>query len=364
MPAGRGLAVSRGPALEQPARRVRAARRPGPRAASVPSAATLRSTALSIGTSRACARCGQPHRLADRGVGRRAEEEELGAAEPEHVGDARRLRAVAEEGQDGLVDLPEAPQHGRDQEAGEGAVAHRQPLEAAVLLEHLVERPRLGGQHLVEHVERHLAGRDRGRPRLALGGERGRGLGHGTAARLAAGEPRPVIAAAARGVPAGARGGRAHSAAASRASAELDQRHAVGDAVERDEGAEARALALAEQHLVEARNQSRSSAKRVALADLVDLVLDRLGVARLGHASQQSRQLLQRRALLSVGCAVALRRARRSRGSRRSRARPARSRHGVVSGVAPGRVAADEAPEHVRVVGVHHARRDSAACRS
>src|SRR4051812_10153415 len=64
-------------------------------------------------------------------------------------------------------------------------------------------------------------------------------------------------------------------------------------AVERDEGAHARALILPEQDLVERLEPGLQVRERVALADLIDLVLEILG-ARLGRCAVEiAQQLVQ-----------------------------------------------------------------------
>src|SRR3546814_16588112 len=61
----------------------------------------------------------------------------------------------------------------------------------------------------------------------------------------------------------------------------VDQRHRLGDAVERHERAEARPLRLAEQHLVQCLEPIAQVLEGVALADLIDLGLDEIGRAHV-----------------------------------------------------------------------------------
>ena len=69
----------------------------------------------------------------------------------------------------------------------------------------------------------------------------------------------------------------------------LDQRDCFGDAIQRDEAAEARPLLLAEQHLIQAAEPGAQFGESMALADLVDDVLDRFGVVPDASAVAMSR---------------------------------------------------------------------------
>ena len=93
----------------------------------------------------------------DRGMRRRAQEQQLRDAEPQHVVDdrgarrQRRVEAIADQ----RVDLAEPAQHGGDEQPGEGAVAHRQIADHRMVLDRVVERP-LAAQHRADQVEGHL----------------------------------------------------------------------------------------------------------------------------------------------------------------------------------------------------------------
>ena len=103
-------------------------------------------------------------------------------------------------------------------------------------------------------------------------------------------------------------------------------------------------------------NQAAQLGERVALADLVDRVLDGLGRPRPGRQrGQRGGKVLQRGAFRRRRARGSASPAGRSPGSRRSRGRPGgRGRAGSRRGVRV--VAADEAPQDVGRVGVHHAR--------
>ena len=103
----------------------------------------------------------------DRRVRRRAQEQQLRDAEPQHIVDdrgARRQRRV-EALADQRVDLPEPAQHRRDEQPREGAVAHRQLAHHGMVLDRVIERP-LAAQHRADQIESHLPRvRRRGAPR-------------------------------------------------------------------------------------------------------------------------------------------------------------------------------------------------------
>src|SRR4029079_726378 len=78
----------------------------------------------------------------------------------------------------------------------------------------------------------------------------------------------------------------------------FDQAHDVVAAVELDEGAHARALLAAQQHLVEGLEPlPQLFLGEVPLARLVDLVLDELRALAVGDAAQDAGEIAQRRAL-------------------------------------------------------------------
>jgi len=72
------------------------------------------------------------------------------------------LFELAQEGLEHGIDLAQAAERGRDQQAGVRPVARGELPELRLAGEHLVERPPLA-QHPVEHIEREPAGADRGR---------------------------------------------------------------------------------------------------------------------------------------------------------------------------------------------------------
>ena len=90
-------------------------------------------------------------------VRRRAQEQQLRDTEPQHVVDDRgaRRQGGVEALADQHVDSPEPTQQGRDEQAGKGAVAHRQLAHHRVILDRVVERP-LAAQHRADQVESHL----------------------------------------------------------------------------------------------------------------------------------------------------------------------------------------------------------------
>ncbi len=115
-------------------------------------------------------RIGQLDRGCHRGMRRRAEKQQLRQAEAQQIlgrRGARRQRPL-ETMRDEGVDLAEAPQHRRDQETREGAVARLQLVHAGMLVDGFVE-----GQLLVEHradqVERRAARRKRSGPGGRMG---------------------------------------------------------------------------------------------------------------------------------------------------------------------------------------------------
>src|ERR1043165_3522892 len=88
----------------------------------------------------------------------------------------------------------------------------------------------------------------------------------------------------------------------------LDQAHDVVAAVELDEGAHARALLAAQQHLVERLEPlAQLFLGEVALARLVDLVLDELRTLAVRDLAQSVGEVLERGALLVGGQAELLR---------------------------------------------------------
>ena len=235
-----------------------------------------------------------------------------------------------------MIDLAQAAQHGGDQDAREGPVPDGELGQLRVALEGLVERAMVGAQHAVEDVERHLprVGADRSAEialRLDRDRRRGRRRGFGEAG-LAPGEAATL--AARRSAP--VRRAFGHAASASRCEGALDQGAGLGRAVDGDEGAEARAFALAQQHLVQGLEPVAQIGEGVALADLVELVLDRLGVRMLAGSAQPAMQLLDRRPLLRRSARGSCGWAPRSRGSRRWRARPGPPGAASCSGVVPG----------------------------
>ena len=111
---------------------------------------------------------GQRHGARHRRMGRRLEEGELADPEPQQVLDrppARRQRTVHEAGEEG-VDLAEAAERREQQQAREGGVAGREPVQ-----------PRRGGQRLLQRPSpaqdrAQRMGRDRPRVRLRATGRR------------------------------------------------------------------------------------------------------------------------------------------------------------------------------------------------
>ena len=107
---GGRLAVGGGPALQQPARGVEAGG-----VLALQEGLALGGDAAEHGVEEGdlagVAGLGEAHGLGDGGVRRRAEEEELGRTQAEHVGDAVRFRPVAHQRQHGAVDLAQAAQH-------------------------------------------------------------------------------------------------------------------------------------------------------------------------------------------------------------------------------------------------------------
>src|SRR5680860_731588 len=87
-----------------------------------------------------------------------------------------------------------------------------------------------------------------------------------------------------------------------------DQRAGLGDAVELHKRAEARALGLAEQHLVEGGEPIAQRLKAVLLAHRVDLRLDFLGENLVRQRAEPRLEIGKGGALLLGRCAVALRR--------------------------------------------------------
>src|SRR5262245_66523558 len=77
-----------------------------------------------------------------------------------------------------------------------------------------------------------------------------------------------------------------------------DQRAGLADAVKLDEGAEARALLLAEQHGVKRRKPIAQRLEAVLLADGVNLRLDLLGRQAVFHLGKPRIEIKQRRPLL------------------------------------------------------------------
>src|SRR6266851_4391138 len=87
----------------------------------------------------------------------------------------------------------------------------------------------------------------------------------------------------------------------------LDQAHDVVAAVELDEGAHARALLAAQQDLIEGLEPlAQLFLGEMALARLVDLVLDELRALALGDLAQRVGEVLQRGPLLARGQAELL----------------------------------------------------------
>ena len=143
-------------------------------------------------------------------------------------------------------------------------------------LERLVEGLVVLAEDVVQHVQRHAAGGGRGRAGLLGRGERRLGrVPRLAAAGLAAGEA--LAAVRRRGARASRSGGRSCRGLGT-GQGLLQEGAAVEDAVDGDEGAEARAFALAQQHLVEGAEPVAELGEAVPLADLVELVLDRLAV--------------------------------------------------------------------------------------
>src|SRR5581483_3916822 len=84
-----------------------------------------------------------------------------------------------------------------------------------------------------------------------------------------------------------------------------DQRACLGDAVKLDEGAEARALRLAEQNFVERREPVAQRLEAVLLADRIDLGLNLLGEHAVRQPGEPRVEIEERGALLIRGRAVA-----------------------------------------------------------
>ena len=86
----------------------------------------------------------------------------------------------------------------------------------------------------------------------------------------------------------------------------VDQGDRLGDAVERDEAAEARALLLAEEHLVDRGEPVAERLEAVVVADGEDEVLQRLGIGGAVPGLQPVAQVGEGGGLLRVGGAVGL----------------------------------------------------------
>ena len=126
-----------------------------------------------------------------------------------------------------------------------------------------------------------------------------------------------------------------------RLEAGVDQRDRLGDAVDRDEAAEARPLGLAEQHLVERAEPGAQRLEAVLVADGVDEVLQRLGVRRPVPGGQPVAQVGERRRLVR----------RRRRGSASPAARSPRSsaRRRPTAASRPGWVSGDASGAYLRM---------------
>ena len=93
------------------------------------------------------------------GMRRRAQELQLGDAEPEDVLDDRRAR-----GQRGIqavgdqrIDLTEPAQYRGDQQPAKGAVADRQRRHVGIVFDRVVEGP-FAAEHRAQEIERDLPG--------------------------------------------------------------------------------------------------------------------------------------------------------------------------------------------------------------
>ena len=111
----------------------------------------------------------QPHRGIDGGVWRRAQEQQLGGAQAQHL-QARRVGAVKwplDQEPQHFFDLAQPAQRRRQQQAHEGAVARIEPGEPLMAGQRIVQRLPLveaGNQE----IERDAPGNNRGVHRAAL----------------------------------------------------------------------------------------------------------------------------------------------------------------------------------------------------
>src|SRR6185437_11865629 len=130
-----------------------------------------------------------------------------------------------------------------------------------------------------------------------------------------------------------------------------DQGAGFGHPVKGDEGAKARPLLAAEQHLIERAEPVAQRLETMRLADLEDEVLQRLGVRRSLERGEAGGQVLERRALLVGRGAEHL-------GGLHPVVEIA---HGIASqpveigmrgGGGAGHVARDEPPQHAHVLGI------------
>ena len=95
----------------------------------------------------------------DRGMRRRAQEHQLGNAEPQYVLHdcrARRERRVQAIG-DQRIDLAEPAQYRRDQQPRKSAVAHRQDRHVRIVFDGVVEGA-FSAEHRAQKIERDLPG--------------------------------------------------------------------------------------------------------------------------------------------------------------------------------------------------------------
>ena len=111
----------------------------------------------------------QPHRGVDGGMRRRAQEQQLGGAQPQHLaaGGVGALERPLDQEAQHLVDLAQAAQRRRQQQAHEGAVARIEPGEPLMAGQRIVQRlPLVEAGH--QDVERDAPGNNRGVHRAAL----------------------------------------------------------------------------------------------------------------------------------------------------------------------------------------------------
>ncbi len=106
----------------------------------------------------------QRHRLADRGVRRGLEEQQLDRAEPEQIAHPDRLGRRPQEALEHGINLAEPAQRGRRQQARVRPVTRRKQALPRVAGQDVVERPLLA-EHEIEHIERDPAGAVRDRAR-------------------------------------------------------------------------------------------------------------------------------------------------------------------------------------------------------